>query len=274
MMITAVPSMLISLIFFTLLGLQYHDGTVATAEYNLILTTLEENFNINVFLLLLPLIVLILMAMQKPTLLAFAVGIAAGVACSVMFQGNTLAETLTVLNSGFSKSTGVDIVDTIVLRGGIRSMNSSINVIISASVLGAALQGCGVFNLLAEKIVCVVKGPKTLILLSYVFNSILSYTLAGAYTQFALVGPLLSPIYDKYKLARVNISRMLEETTTLLSIFVPWTANGVFILNTLGVSVADYALYTPTVYLQILLSLICAFTGFRLAKSKVAPEER
>lgn len=271
MMITSIPSMLISLVFFSVIGLQYRDGTVATEEYELILTTLEQNFNINPFLLLLPLIVLVLMALQKPTLLVFAVGIAAGVVCSVVFQGASLTEALTVLNSGYSQATGVDIVDTMVLRGGISSMNSSVNVIISASVLGGALQGCGAFDLLAEKIESVVRGPKTLILFSYIFNSILSYTLAGAYTQFALVGPLLAPVYDKYGLARVNISRMLEETTTLLSIFVPWTANGVFILSTLGVTVADYALYTPTVYLQIILSLICAFTGFKIAKTKATP---
>lgn len=274
MMITSIPSILISLVFFTVLGLQYRDGTVVTEEYELILTTLEESFNINGFLLLLPLLVLVLMALQKPTLLVFAVGIVAGVVFSVIFQGDALADTLAVLNSGYSNATGVDIVDTMILRGGIRSMSSSINIIISASVLGGALQSCGAFNLLAEKIENVVKGPKTLILFSYIFNSVLSYTLAGAYTQFALVGPLLAPAYDKYGLARVNISRMLEETTTLLSIFVPWTANGVFILSTLGVSVADYALYTPTIYLQIILSMVCAFTGFKIAKAQTVPADQ
>ena len=47
MLWTTVPSYLISLIFFFVVGLQFDHGSVETEEYEQILISLQENFNLN-----------------------------------------------------------------------------------------------------------------------------------------------------------------------------------------------------------------------------------
>ena len=86
MLWTTVPSYLISLIFFFAVGLQFDHGSVETEEYEQILISLQENFNLNPILILPPIVVLFLIFKQKPIVPSFAVGIVLGVIFAMIFQ--------------------------------------------------------------------------------------------------------------------------------------------------------------------------------------------
>lgn len=86
MLWTTVPSYLISLIFFFVVGLQFDHGSVETEEYEQILISLQENFNLNPILILPPIVVLFLIFKQKPIVPSFAVGIVLGVIFAMIFQ--------------------------------------------------------------------------------------------------------------------------------------------------------------------------------------------
>ena len=156
MLWTTVPSYLISLIFFFVVGLKFGEGNVETADYQAIVSTLEGTFNLNPILVLPPIVVLFLIFKQKPIIPSFAVGIFLGVVFAMIFQDYALADVLAALNKGYTQTTEVAIVDTMICRGGISSMLSSVAIVIAAAIFGAPLKSAGVIDFAVAKIMKVV----------------------------------------------------------------------------------------------------------------------
>lgn len=262
MLYTTVPCLFISLIVYVVLGLQFQGDSIANENYNQILNTLESNFNLNPILLLPPIVVLVLIFLRKPTIPVFGIGIVLAMLLAIIIQGRNITEVMSALTQGIQMDTGVPLVDSMINRGGLLSMMSSVALIIGAAVFSSVLKTTGAFDTLLNSITKYAKGRKSVLSFSYVLHLILA-SLTGVYlVTFSIVGPILGPLFDKYNLHRKNLSRMLEDTGTAFSPIVPWSNISIFILGTLGVSSFEYVLYAPLTYLGILFAAIYIFTGF------------
>lgn len=270
MLYTTVPSYIISLVVFFIVGLKFGDGSVETEQYNLIISTLESTFNFNPILIVPPIVVLVMIFKKVPILPSFAVGIALGVVFAMIFQGSSLVDVLTALNKGYTQTTEVAMVDSMIKRGGISSMLSSVAIVIAAATFGAPLKSAGVIDFVVEKIVKVATNQRNVLLCSYGFHMLLILIIGGYYTTFSIAGPVLQPLYDKYGLDKANLSRCLEDTGTTFSPLVPWCSNGVYFTTTLGVAYSAYAFTTPMCYLCLVFALIYIITGFKI---KQAPKK-
>ena len=207
---------------------------------------------------------------QKPIIPSFAVGIVLGVIFAMIFQDYSLADVLTACNSGYARTTDIEVVDTMLCRGGISSMLSSVAIVIAAAIFGAPLKTSGVIDFAVAKIMKVAKSQRSVLLCSYFFHMFLILTIGGYYTTFSMAGPVLQPLYEKYGLDKVNLSRCLEDTGTTFSPLVPWCSNGVYFTSTLGVSYSAYALTTPMCWLCVVFAMIYIITGFKI---KQAPKK-
>ncbi|MEG1294146.1 MAG: Na+/H+ antiporter NhaC [Clostridium sp.] len=267
MLYTTVPCLIVSLIFYAILGLNFQGGDVRNESYMLILSTLEENFNLNPILLLPPVVVLILIFMRKPTLPVFGIGIILAGILAMTVQGRTINQFLANLTGGLGISTGVELVDKMINRGGLLSMMPSVALIIGAALFSSALKTTNVFAVFLTAIEKHAKGQKSLMFFSYLLHLILA-SLTGVYlVTFAIVGPILAPLYDKFGLSRRNLSRMLEDTGTAFSPIIPWSNISIFILGTLGVSSFDYVMYAPLTYLGIVFAATYIMTGIGIYKA-------
>lgn len=270
MLWTTVPSYTISLIFFFVVGLQFDHGSVETEEYAQILATIQSEFNLNPILILPPIVVLFMIFKQKPIIPSFAVGIVLGIAFAMIFQDYNLTDILAACNGGYTRTTDIEVVDTMLCRGGISSMLSSVAIVIAAAIFGAPLKTSGVIDFAVAKIMKVAKSQRSVLLCSYFFHMFLILTIGGYYTTFSMAGPVLQPLYEKYGLDKVNLSRCLEDTGTTFSPLVPWCSNGVYFTSTLGVSYSAYALTTPMCWLCVVFAMIYIITGFKI---KQAPKK-
>jgi NhaC family Na+:H+ antiporter len=267
MLYTTIPCLIISLILYFVLGLKYKGGAIQGGDYNLILETLQSSFNLNPVLLLPPILVLTLIVMKKPTIPVFGIGIISSMFLSIVVQGRGLKEVLGALANGLQMNTGVNLVDSMLNRGGLFSMMTSVALIIGAALFSSSLKTNNVFNLFLEHVEKYAKGRKSLLLFSYALHLVLA-SLTGVYlVTFSIVGPLLAPLFDKFNLHRKNLSRMLEDTGTAFSPIIPWSNISIFIMGTLGVSSFDYVLYAPITYLGVVFALIYIFTGFGIFDS-------
>lgn len=203
-----------------------------------------------------------LIFMRKPTIPVFAIGIFLAGVLGILVQGRTIAQMLTAMTSGMGASTGVALVDSMINRGGLLSMMSSVALIIGAAVFSSALKATNVFHVILDSVQAHCTGRKSLLTFSYILHLILA-SLTGVYlVTFSIVGPILAPLFDKYNLHRKNLSRMLEDTGTAFSPIVPWSNISIFILGTLGVSSLQYVIYAPITYLGVVLAAIYIITGF------------
>lgn len=272
MMYTTIPGFVISLIVFLVLGFQV-SGQIENEQITSILNTLEANFNLNPLLLLPPVVILFLIYRGKPTLPVFGVGILLGCLLAAVFQGNGLAEIAAALNDGYTDSTGVEVVDSMLQRGGLASMLGTVALLIAAAIFGSPLQTAGVIDVILNGIQKVVNTGKGMMLSTLSLHSFLFVITGSYYVTFAVLGPMMKSMYDKYGLHRKNFSRTLEDSGTALAPLVPWSVTGAFIAGTLGVPVVQYAPFAPMLYLGIVFAIIYIMTGIGIAKAD-EPEKR
>lgn len=273
---TTGPALILSLIFYLILGFKYHAESGATGDtemYNLILSTLKEQFNLNPLLLLPPVLVFALIIMKKPTLPTFAVGIVSGGILAMLFQGASIGELAAALNSGYTATCDVDIVNSMLNRGGLSGMLGTASLLIAACVFGAPLRTAGVIDTILDMISGTAKSAKSMTLQVF-FLCLSFFIVTGGYDlTYTVVGPMVVDLFDKYKVHRKNLMRILEDTTISLAPIVPWGAMGVFFANTLGVSNMDFILYSPLTWLSPVIGLIYIMTGFTMTKSDGAESD-
>lgn len=267
MLYTTIPGFTISLVLYLIIGFRYTGGTIQGENLQLILNTLESNFNLNPILLLPPVVVLFLIYRRKPTLPVFIIGISLGGVLAYLFQGNSVLDIANALNGGYTNATGVEIVDSMLIRGGLKSMLGTVALLIGAAVFGTPLRTSGVIQIILDKITSTVRNKSGILASIYLLHGGLFAITGSYYVTFAVLAPMVRPLYDKFGLHRKNLSRTLEDSGTALAPIVPWSVTGAFIATTLGVQTIDYILYAPMTYLGIVFGLIYAFTGYKVAKN-------
>jgi len=265
------PAFLLALGIYFVLGLNHGSGSIEGGNYALILDTLAETFRLNPILLLPPIVVFALILLKKPTLPCFVAGVVTAAVIAVFVQGSSVAEVAQAINSGFTGSTGVDIVDSMVRRGGLNSMLSTVAILIASGIFGAPLRTTGVIDVLLDMMVSATKNGRVMACGIFLIHAIFFMITGSFYVTCTVMGPMVAPLFPKYKLSKLNLGRILLDTGVGFSPIVPWAMMGVFISNTLGVPVMDYLLYAPVCYLSIAISLLFLITGFSVVPA--APEE-
>lgn len=267
MLYTTIPCLLISLALYGLLGARYTSGDIGGGDYALMMETLQSAFYINPILMIPPVVVLGLIMMRKPTVPTFFMGIVAAMLLAAIFQGTSFKEIILSMGSGFTKSTDVALVDKIVVRGGLKSMLSTIVLVLSAGIFGAPLKASGAIELLISKVDSVVRNEKQMMVSVGVLHIILFLMVVSYYVSFIIIGNMTKGLYDKYKLNRVNLSRTLEDTGTAIAPLIPWGLSGAFYSSTLGLPVTEFVMYAPITYLSCVFGALYAVTGFTIAKT-------
>lgn len=267
LLLTTVPCLVISLILYAVLGFQHAGNSIQGGEYSLLMETLNSTFVINPLLLIPPVVVVVLIVLKKPTVPTFFAGIVVAVILALIVQKASLQEVLSALAVGYSQSTGVDIVDTMVLRGGLKSMFSTIVLVLAAGIFGAPLKASGTVQIIVEKLESVVKNEKQMMLAVGVMHIILFVIVVSYYVSFIIIGNMTKDLYDKYGVDRKNLSRTLEDTGTALAPLIPWGLSGAFYSTTLGVATSEFVIYAPITYLSCIIGAIYIITGFTIART-------
>lgn len=259
LLLTTIPPMIFSVAMYWFLG-RGASGTIEGGQLEIILSTLEKNFSLDPVLILPPITVLLLVAMQKPALPTFAAGIIIAVLLAVVIQDAGLKDISSVLYSGYTKTTGVEIVDKMILRGGLKSMLGTVAILLAAAVFGSPLKTIGVIDILVRFVRKRAKTGKVFQLGMFFVHSFLFIITGSYYVTFSVFGPSVRSLYDEFGLNRINLSRLLEDTGTAFAPVIPWSVTGAFCAGTLNVPTSDYILFSPITYgAQISLLLYIIF---------------
>ena len=266
-MYTTIPAFLISLLFFFFYGLQFGGPVVMDASQQEILSVLENRFVINPFMLLPPVIVFVLIFMKKPTLPVFAAGIVTALLLAIFVQGQPFADAMAMLVSGFNGSTGSDLVDTLVNRGGMNSMMSTVSLVLASAAFSAPLRASGCVQTLLDQLERVAKTDRQFMLLTTVLHPLLFIVSVTYYVSYTFLGDMMSDGYERRGLSRKNLARIMSDTGVCLAALIPWGAAGAVVSSQLGITAWDYAIYAPFNWLCLVFGVIYIFTGFGIANT-------
>ncbi len=272
MLYTTLPTYIIALIMYTLVGLRYSGATLDYQNIKSIQDTIGGMFNLN-FIVFIPLIVVLVTSFLKvPAIPGLMLGIVVSIPISIFLQGASLADVINALNYGYVGESGVEMIDTLLSKGGIQSMMWTFSLAVIALALGGLLSAMGVFNAIVIKIMLYIKDAKYLPAATILTCIAVNITMAEQYVSIVVTGELFKGAYEKAGLQPRMLSRCLEEGGTLTSSLIPWNTCGAVMFAALGVTATQYAPYAFVNWLNPLMGIFLPIIGYSLLRNDPAAE--
>ena len=289
MMYTTIPSIIITLIIFLIIGLNISDDDVGFDQVSIMQNALLSTYNISLWSLLIPVLVIVLIIKKVPAIPALFIGTIAGGLYAVFFQSelifslneyeignlfsylkNAYISVMNAMTVDVEISTGNSSVDSLVSTGGMSGMLNTIWLIICAMSFGGIMEVTGFLSTITSSLLHFVKSRKSLVLTTSRTCMILNETASDQYIAIVVPGRMFSDSYEKYGLHPKNLSRTLEDTATVTSPLVPWNTCGATHAGVLGISTLVYLPYCFFNLISPIMTLTFAYLSIKIAKSDSA----
>ncbi len=277
MTLTTIPTYIITLILFIILGLSVE----VTGEANTddLLNSISASFNVTPWLFLVPIIVIGLIVKKTEPLVALLVGTLLAGIFAIIFQpevvnGITGADSMTFKSAykGVMEAiTSKVVVPTenktladLFTSGGMAKMLPTIWLIICAMVFGGIMDAIGALSRISESLLKLAHSTFGLFASTVGSCLALNITASDQYLAIVVPGKMFAKAYKDKGLAPENLSRTLEDTGTVTSVLVPWNTCGAYQAGTLGVSTLDYLPYAFFNILSPFMTLIFAAFNIKI----------
>ena len=290
MLWTTVPGFAIALLAFGFMG---SADAAAPAQIGALQEALAARFDIGPHLLLPLLLMLGLVYKRFPAYPAILISALAGALFALLFQGDAVVALAGGLQEGgrptalargvwismfdgYVANSGNEFLDALLSKGGMSSMLNTVWLILAALAFGGVLERTGILAYLLALVLRGVTGTGSLIGATVVTCLGTNILAADQFIAVALPGRMFRNEYERRGLSRLNLSRTLEDSATLTSVFVPWNTCGAYMSATLGVATLSYAPYAFFNMLCPVIAVIYAYTNFaiRPADATGAAEHR
>lgn len=271
MSITTIPTISVTLLVFIIIGLNLE--TTGVADTASILSSIDATFNINGWLFIVPIVVILMIIKKAPPLLALLIGTLLGGAFALFFQpeivaGITGAKELTfengykgILNAITIKTsiaTDNPTLNELFSAKGMAGMLSTIWLIVCAMVFGGIMDGIGALSRITKALLGMAKTTFGLFASTVGSCLALNVTASDQYLAIVVPGKMFAKAYEDRGLAPENLSRTLEDSGTVTSVLIPWNTCGAYHSGVLGVSVADFFVFAIFNWLSPIMTLLFA----------------
>ena len=270
MSLTTVPTILVTLIVFTILS-----GTIDTsgsADISNLLVSIDNTFYISLWLFLVPGIVIAMILMKTKPLIALGTGVVLAAVFAFIFQSDVLA---TLSDSKFEAIINSVLIDTnietdndklseLFSSGGMSGMIWTILLITCAMVFGGVMDAIGALAKITKSLLSVATSVFGLFASTVVSCLGLNAIASDQYLALVIPGKMFKKAYEDKGLAPENLSRTLEDSGTVTSVLIPWNTCGAYQSSVLGVDVTDYFVYAIFNYLSPFTTLLFAALNIKI----------
>lgn len=279
MMITTVPSILITLAIFTVAGLT-HQAT-ASDQIAMYSASLKETFDISLWLLIVPIITGILIAKRVPSIITLFISTALAGVFALIFQPHLLQEisglSVESMQSQFKGlimtfygstqvQTGNPDLNELVSTRGMSGMMNTIWLIICAMCFGGAMTASGMLGSITSVFIRFMKRTVGLVASTVASGLFLNICTADQYISIILTGNMFKDIYQKKGYESRLLSRTTEDSVTVTSVLIPWNTCGMTQATILGVATLTYLPYCFFNLISPLMSITVAAIGYKIKR--------
>lgn len=279
LMLTSMPAILLALATYGIVGIFYNPS--ATTNPSEILPALNSSFNISPWILIIPIITGILIAMRVKTYITLAISSLLGLIGIFFFQPqiitalgytSSLSDTITmcadILFTETAISTGNELLDSLVGTGGVAGMLPTIYLVLCAMIFGGTLIGTGMLSSITQTFTNKIHSLRQTVGATVGSGLFLNCCTGDQYLSILLGGNLFRNLYKKNGLEPRLLSRSLEDSISVTSVLIPWNSCGVTQSTVLGVATLTYLPYCIFNIASPLLSLLFAWTGWKIRRLK------
>ena len=276
---TTVPSIIITLIVFLILG--FFQNTSGAADTDILLTSIKESFTINLGLFLVPVLVIFLIIRKTPPLAALLAGTLLGGLFALIFQPDLVvkiagATTLSVISAyqgvmnaiigDISVTTSNELLNDLFSSGGMKGMLGTIWLIVCAMVFGGIMDAIGGLQRLSNALLSIAQSTFQLFASTAASCVVINLTASDQYLSIVLPGKMFNKAFADKNLAPENLSRTLEDAGTVTSVLIPWNTCGAYQSGVLGVGVGEYFIFAIFNWLSPIMTLVYAYFGIKIKK--------
>ena len=280
LMFTTVPSIVITLVIFLILGLS-HTGADSSLidEYT---SVLDSKFRITPWLLVVPALTAVMIARKMPALVVLALSTVLAAVAALIFQPDIIREigttvagdgsaskimftgTIETIYNSVNVETGNPEVNQLVSSKGMLGMLNTVYLIICAMCFGAAMKASGMLHHLASMILPLTKRRTSLVTSTVVTGTALNGIVSDQYLAIILTSSLFKDVYEKEGYENRLLSRSVEDSATVTSPLYPWSSCGMTQATILSVPTLTYLPYCFFNIISPLMSITVAAIGFRI----------
>lgn len=271
---TSGVAIILTLIIDGALGLAYGGGEEDLATVQAILVTLDEHFNIGLWHLIPPILVVVCAYKKAPAIPGIAAGVISAVIIGVVVEGNTYAELLDAAYNGYSSNTGVEEVDSLLSKGGFTAMLYPISIVLVAMMFGGIMEATNQLKVIVETILARAKSTGSLITSTVLTALGANVVLCDQYMSIVVTGRMYAQAYRERGLHPKNLSRAVEDSATVTANLIPWNSGGAFQAATLGVATIAYLPFAFFNWLSPLITLLYGWMGWTIAPLDETEEQR
>jgi len=270
MSLTTVPTIIIALIIFSIISFSL--DTSGSADISGLLETMDQTFNINPWLFLVPLGVVIMIILKTKPLIALGSGVALAAVFALIFQTDVLAKIDTSNIGALFKAITTDVsivtenetLNDLFTAGGMVGMLWTILLIVCAMIFGGIMDGIGALARITKALLSVAKSVFGLFSSTVLSCIGLNVVASDQYLAIVIPGKMFKDAYADRGLAPENLSRTLEDSGTVTSVLIPWNTCGAYQAEVLGVGVGEYFVYAIFNWLSPIMTLIYAGLSIKI----------
>jgi NhaC family Na+:H+ antiporter len=285
MTLTTVPTYVITLVIFIILGLSVE--TSGNVDIATLLSDIKASFTISPWLFLVPAIVIGLIVKKTEPLVALLVGTLLAAVFAVIFQPHIINQISGVEQMTFESAykgvmdaiTGNVVIPTenktladLFTSGGMQKMLGTIWLILCAMVFGGIMDAIGALARISQTLLKMAHTTFGLFASTVGSCMALNITASDQYLAIVVPGKMFAKAYEDKGLAPENLSRTLEDAGTVTSVLIPWNTCGAYQSGTLGVSTLDYLPYAFFNILSPFMTLI--FAAFNIKIRQLITEKQ
>ena len=278
--LTTVPSIIISLIIFIILGLNISDN-IGSNNAEIISNSILDKFYISPILFIVPLVVIILIYNKIKAVPALFVGVILGSVFALIFQSNLVLEvsnsssnswkalfsgTMISLYGSISIDASNEMVSKLLSSSGMFGMLGTIWLVICAMIFGGVMEKAGFLKKIISIILNKIKSTGSLISSTAGTCMFFNLTASDQYISIVVPGKMYSSIYKDKGLAPENLSRTLEDSGTVTSVLVPWNTCGAYHASVLNVATLTYLPFCFFSLISPIMTILFAYLRIKIKK--------
>ncbi|MBL4716163.1 MAG: Na+/H+ antiporter NhaC [Bacteroidetes bacterium] len=280
MVLTTGPSILITLLIFLIIG--FTGNTEAEVQdIDSVLIAIDSVFEINLWLFLVPLTVVVLIIKKVAALPALFIGTVLGGVFAIIFQPNII-ENISQVTDNYSLSSYItvlmamygdinivtdnEMVSGLLSSGGMSGMLNTIWLVLCAMSFGGVMEAGGMLQRISDSIIKRVKSTGSLIGSTVGTCLFFNVTTSDQYIAIVVPGRMFASSYRKWGLKPENLSRTLEDSATVTSVLIPWNTCGATQAAVLGVATMTYLPFCFFNIISPFMSLLFGYLNIKIAR--------
>ena len=288
MMLTTVPSFLITLIVFTIIGLS-HDGADSSLM-QVYSDVLSSKFHLSLWLLLVPLLTLVMILRRMPALMVLFLSVLTAAVAALIFQPELIysigssvtggsaakiyfAGTVESIYNSVSPETGNEAVNALISTRGMLGMLNTVYLILCAMCFGACMRESGMIGELSRLMLPLTRTRGGLVGSTVVTGTLLNGIVSDQYLSILLTSHIYRKRYEEEGYENRLLSRSIEDSATVTSPLFPWSSCGMTQATILSVPTLVYAPFCLFNMISPLMSLLVGLIGWRIIRRKEDPAE-